>query len=82
MNDIFLSLITGIILQRRLCMPEELRGKTKQVYDIVKKSKKVSLQELKKKTNINYNTIRGAVIRLTKRGLIKRIGRGVYELKK
>jgi predicted transcriptional regulator of viral defense system len=58
----------------------KLRGeKTKEVYEIIKRSNKpVSLTELKASSNVNYNTIRGAVHRLVKRGLIKRVGKGVY----
>jgi predicted transcriptional regulator of viral defense system len=41
----------------------------------------ISLQEIKKSTNINYNTIRSTVINLTKAGLIERVERGVYKAK-
>jgi hypothetical protein len=33
-------------------------------------------------TKINYNSIRSAVIGLTKEGLIERIGRGKYQIRK
>jgi predicted transcriptional regulator of viral defense system len=48
---------------------------------MIKKTKHMSLKEIKASTNINYNTIRSAVIGLTNSGLIERIGRGLYKLK-
>jgi predicted transcriptional regulator of viral defense system len=58
----------------------ELRGsKTKEVFEAIKKAgRPVSLNEIKASTQVNYNTIRSAVQRLAKQGLIKRIGRGIY----
>lgn len=63
-------------------MDKEIRGeKRREIFEIIKKAKRISLKEIKALTNINYNTIRSAVIGLTKAGLIKRVDRGVYELK-
>jgi predicted transcriptional regulator of viral defense system len=59
----------------------EVRGKRKQIYEMIKKAKKMSLQEIKASTDINYNTIRSAVIGLRKYGLIEWVERGVYKVK-
>jgi len=48
---------------------------------MIKKAKKISLKEIKASTNINYNTIRSAVIGLTNSELIERIERGIYKPK-
>jgi predicted transcriptional regulator of viral defense system len=48
---------------------------------MIKKAKRISLKELRASTNINYNTIRSAVISLTNAGLIERIERGIYKAK-
>jgi DeoR/GlpR family transcriptional regulator of sugar metabolism len=67
---------------RKIRMSEKIRGeKRKKILEIIKKSKMISLQEIKKSTNINYNTIRSTVINLTKAGLIERVERGVYKAK-
>lgn len=61
-------------------MSKKLRGKKrKEIYEIIKKAKIISLREIRTLTRINYNTIRSSVISLTKAGLIKRIKRGVYQ---
>ncbi|MEM4444992.1 MAG: winged helix-turn-helix transcriptional regulator [Thermofilum sp.] len=62
-------------------MSHEPRGaKTKKVYDAVKRAKRpISIKEIVERTNVNPNTVRGAVQRLLKRGLIKRFDRGIYE---
>jgi predicted transcriptional regulator len=63
-------------------MSKKVRGeKKKQVYEMIRKAKTISLKELRAATNINYNTIRSAVIGLTNSGLIERTGRGIYSLK-
>ena len=63
-------------------MSKKIRGvKRKEIYLMIKKTKQMSLKEIKASTNINYNTIRSAVIGLTNFGLIERIGRGLYKLK-
>jgi predicted transcriptional regulator of viral defense system len=63
-------------------MSKKIRGeKRKEIYLMIKKTKHMSLKEIKASTNINYNTIRSAVIGLTNSGLIERIGRGLYKLK-
>jgi predicted transcriptional regulator of viral defense system len=67
---------------RKIRMSEKIRGeKRKKILEIIKKSKMISLQEIKKSTNINYNTIRSTVISLTKAGIIERVERGVYKAK-
>lgn len=61
-------------------MGKKIRGeKKKEIHEIIKKRKKVSLKNIRESTAINYNTIRSTVISLTKAGLIKRVGRGLYE---
>jgi len=63
-------------------MSKKIRGeRRRKIYEIIKKKKKVSLKELRASTKINYNTIRSAVITLTKNGLIERIEKGVYKAK-
>lgn len=62
-------------------MSVEVRGKRKQIYEMIKKAKKMSLQEIKASTDINYNTIRSAVIGLREYGLIEWVERGVYKIK-
>ena len=53
----------------------------KKIHELIKKRETISLQEIQASTNINYNTIRSAVIRLKNEGLIERVDRGVYESK-
>jgi predicted transcriptional regulator of viral defense system len=61
---------------------KEVRGeKRREVFEMIKKAKRISLKELRASTNINYNTIRSAVISLTNAGLIERIERGIYKAK-
>jgi predicted transcriptional regulator of viral defense system len=63
-------------------MNKEVRGeKRREVFEMIKKAKRISLKELRASTNINYNTIRSAVISLTNAGLIERIERGIYKAK-
>jgi predicted transcriptional regulator of viral defense system len=62
-------------------MSARLRGKRKEIYELIKKAKTISLTDIRASTNINYNTIRSAVIGLTKAGLIERIGKGIYKAK-
>ena len=63
-----------------MTMSKKIRGeKRKEIYEMIKKAEKISLQEIKASTNINYNTIRSAVIGLTKAELIERVGRGIYK---
>lgn len=57
------------------------RNYRNEIYEIIKKSKKISINEIKNSTKINYNTIRSALIKLTKDGLIERIDRGIYRIK-
>jgi len=62
-------------------MNYKIRGaKTRKVYERIKNAgKPISIAEIRKTTDVNYNTIRGAVQRLLKMGLIRRVSRGVYE---
>jgi len=63
-------------------MSKKVRGeKRKQIYEMIRKVKTISLRDIRAATNINYNTIRSAVIGLTNSGLIERTGRGIYSLK-
>lgn len=63
-------------------MNREIRGeKKKEIFEIIKKAKRISLKEIRASTNINYNTIRSAVISLTSAGLIERTERGIYKAK-
>jgi predicted transcriptional regulator of viral defense system len=63
-------------------MSKKIRGeKRKEIYEMIKKAKTISLKEIKASTNINYNTVRSAVISLTNSGLIERIERGIYKSK-
>jgi predicted transcriptional regulator of viral defense system len=65
-----------------MVMSKEVRGeKRREVFEMIKKAKRISLKELRASTNINYNTIRSAVISLTNAGLIERIERGIYKAK-
>ena len=52
-----------------------------EIYEIIKKAESMSIAEIRELTDINYNTIRSTVIRLTNRGLIERVGWGVYKHK-
>ena len=58
-----------------------LKKQTGEIYSIVKERKKISVKELRKLTDVNYNSIRSSLIRLTSFGLIERVERGTYRLK-
>jgi len=63
-------------------MSKKVRGeKKRKIYEIIKKAETIPLKEIRASTNINYNTIRSAVISLTNQGLIERINKGVYKCK-
>jgi predicted transcriptional regulator of viral defense system len=62
-------------------MSVKLKGKKKEIYEIIKNAKTISLKDIRASTNINYNTIRSAVISLTNAGLIERVERGTYKAK-
>lgn len=63
-------------------MSKKIRGeKRKEIYNMIERAKTISLKEIKASTNINYNTIRSALIGLINSGLIERIERGVYKPK-
>ncbi len=62
-------------------MSNEIFGNRKKIYELIQKKGKVSLKEIGASTDVNYNSIRSAVIGLTKAGLIKRVDRGVYQIK-
>jgi len=66
----------GDILRKRL------RGQSKTIFETIKQEGEISIEELRDSTEINYNTIRSAVIRLTNQGLIERVGHGKYQFKK
>jgi len=51
------------------------------VYEMIKEKKKLSIGEIRSLISANYNTIRSSLIQLTNRGLIERVGKGVYEHK-
>ena len=69
-------------LRRCYFLSKRLRGQTKTIFEIIKQAGEISLKELKGSTEINYNTIRSAVIRMTDQGLIERVGYGKYQFKK
>jgi DeoR/GlpR family transcriptional regulator of sugar metabolism len=61
---------------------KKIRGeKRKKILEMIRNSQTISLQDIKKSTNINYNTIRSTVASLIKAGLIERVERGVYRAK-
>jgi len=51
----------------------------RKIYELIKKKETISIPEIQASTDINYNTIRSAVIRLRNEGLIERMDRGVYK---
>lgn len=53
----------------------------KEIYEVIKKTGTMSLQEIWAATGKNPNTIRGAVVSLTNAGLIERVEKGVYQPK-
>jgi len=63
-------------------MTRLLYGQKKRIYDEVRKAGKVTIAELKDLTEINYNTIRGALVALTNAGMIERVAKGVYRVAK
>jgi len=63
-------------------MAKKVRGYRVTVLDVIKRKGEVSLKEIRESTKINYNTIRGAVIGLTKEGIIERASRGRYKIKR
>jgi predicted transcriptional regulator of viral defense system len=63
-------------------MKREKRGQKKTILDFIKRKSEASLEDIRESTKINYNSIRSAVIGLTKEGLIERIGRGKYQIRK
>ncbi|MEM3191381.1 MAG: hypothetical protein QW292_04670 [Candidatus Parvarchaeota archaeon] len=68
--------------EMRMFMNKEIRGeKRREIFEIIKKAKRISLKEIKASTNINYNTIRSEVIELTKAGLIDGVDRCIHKLK-
>ena len=49
------------------------------VYDVIKRSRKgVAISTLKQKTNLNPRQLSNALYKLTKKGAIKAVSRGVY----
>ncbi|MGC9147851.1 MAG: winged helix-turn-helix transcriptional regulator [Sulfolobales archaeon] len=53
---------------------------TQKILDALKGKQKMTPKEISKATGLNYNTVRGALNRLLKKGLVKRVERGVYTL--
>lgn len=51
---------------------------TEKVLSTLKNKGKASPKEISQSTGLNYNTVRGALNRLLKKGLVKRVERGVY----
>lgn len=49
------------------------------VYEVIRRSRKgVSIAQLKDKTNLNARQLSNALYKLSKKGLIKSVSRGVY----
>lgn len=66
--------------QETNCVSQVRGEKTLKVYEAIKKAgETISIRKIRSLTDVNHNTIRGAVQRLTVQGLIKRVGRGVYK---
>ncbi len=57
------------------------RGKqTEKVFNVIKEAgKPISLRDIRVSIDVNYNTIRSTVQRLSKLGLIERVDRGIYK---
>ncbi|MCC6030267.1 MAG: winged helix-turn-helix transcriptional regulator [Desulfurococcales archaeon] len=53
---------------------------TQKILEALKGKQKMTPKEISKATGLNYNTVRGALNRLLKKGLVKRVERGVYTL--
>jgi DeoR/GlpR family transcriptional regulator of sugar metabolism len=51
---------------------------TEKVMSVLRSKGKASPKEISQSTGLNYNTVRGALNRLLKKGLVKRLERGVY----
>ncbi len=51
---------------------------TEKVMSVLKNKGRASPKEISQSTGLNYNTVRGALNRLLKKGLVKRLERGVY----
>jgi predicted transcriptional regulator of viral defense system len=70
------------MIEAMIIMSKKAREKKrKEVFEIIRKAKTISLKEIRASTSINYNTIRGIVIGLTNKGLIERVDRGLYKVK-
>ena len=54
----------------------------KKIYELIKKRETMSLEQIRSLTDVNYNTIRSSVIKLTNEGFIERVGRGIYKIKR
>ncbi len=55
---------------------------TAKILEALKKKDKLTPKEISQLTGLNYNTVRGALNRLLKKGQVKRVERGVYTLSK
>jgi len=50
------------------------------IIQVLKKHGPLTPKAISEKTEINYNTVRGLVQRMVKKGLLRRRNRGVYEI--
>jgi len=54
------------MIEAMIIMSKTVRGeKKREIYEIIKKAETISLKEIRASTDINYNTIRSSLIRLT-----------------
>lgn len=67
---------------RDLVSMRRLRGSWKVIYELIRKNETMSIREIQSSANMNYNTIRSALVGLTNKEWIERVGRGVYRIKK
>jgi predicted transcriptional regulator of viral defense system len=63
-------------------MKREKRGQKMTILGFIRRENEASLENIRESTKINYNSIRSAVVCLTNEGLIERIGRGKYKIRK
>ena len=53
---------------------------TKKILEYLKSGVEASPKKIAEETGLNYNTVRGALQRLARKGLVKKCGRGIYSL--
>jgi Mn-dependent DtxR family transcriptional regulator len=56
-------------------------SKIEAIYQFIKKTDEASISKINEALELNKNTVRGALIRLRKKGLIKQTGKGKYKVK-